>query len=339
MPELRRDPLVGRWVVFSPERKQRPQDFHLQNGALPELGAFTWGNEHLTPPEVYATRPEGAAHGPNGPGWQVRVVPNRFPALRIEGDLMPEGDGIYDRMNGIGAHEVIIETADAALALEDQPVEAISGILKAYRSRIVDLSRDSRFRSILIFKNVGPMAGASLRHAHSQLIALPVVPRMLQDRLTAARAHYASKERNLFDDLIRAERKEGKRVVHENNGFVAFCPYASRFPFELCLLPRRQNPHFHHSTDSELDLAAESLKQILQRLAKGVGKPDYNLILHTAPFVREASEEARLELDFRWHIEVLPRLTGIAGFEFGTGFFINSTLPEEAAQFLRAVKI
>ena len=338
MPELRRDPLVGRWVVFSPERKQRPQDFHLQNGAsLQEPGAFTWGNEHLTPPEVFSIRDEGTSA--NGPGWQVRVVPNRFPALRIEGDLMPEGDGLYDRMNGIGAHEVIIETPESSIALEDQPVEAILGVLKAYRSRIVDLSRDSRFRSILVFKNVGPMAGASLQHAHSQLIALPAIPRMLQDRVTAAHTHYATKERNLFEDLLRAERKEGKRLVHENNGFVAFCPYASRFPFELCVIPKRQNPHFHNASDTELELAAEALKQILQRLSKGLGKPDFNLILHTAPLQRSAVEEAQLEADFRWHIEILPRLSGIAGFEFGTGFFINSTLPEEAAQFLRSVKI
>ncbi len=337
MPELRRDPLVGRWVVFSPERKQRPQDFHLQNGALQEPGAFTWGKEHLTPPEVYAIRKEGTE--PNSPGWQVRVVPNRFPALRIEGDLMPEGDGLYDRINGIGAHEVIIETPHATEALEDQSVEAIANVLKSYRNRIIDLRRDSRFRSILIFKNVGPMAGASLRHAHSQLIALPVVPRMLQERLTSARAHYAAKERNLFEDILRAEHREGKRIVLENNSFAAFCPYASRFPFELCLLPKRQNPHYHHSSDAELELAADALKQLLQRLNKGLGKPDYNLILHTAPLQREATEEARLEADFRWHIEVLPRLSGIAGFEFGTGFFINSTLPEEAAQFLRAVKI
>jgi len=335
MPELRRDPLLGRWVVFSPERKQRPQDFHLQN-ALQEPGAFTWGNEHLTPPEVFSIRDEGTQ--PNEPGWRVRVVPNRFPALRIEGDLMPEGDGLYDRMNGIGAHEVIIETPDASTAIEDQSVENVAGILKAYRNRINDLSRDTRFRSILIFKNVGPLAGASLRHAHSQLIALPVVPRMLQDRVSAARSHYVQKERNLFEDILRAERKEGKRIVHENNGFVAFCPYASRFPFELCLLPRRQNPHFHRTPDAELELAAEALKAVLQRLAKGLNKPDYNLILHTAPLVRDGVEDSRFEVDFRWHLEVLPRLSGIAGFEFGTGFFINSTLPEEAAQFLRSVK-
>lgn len=280
MPELRRDPLSGRWIVFSPERQQRPHDFAPALGEAPRVDAFTWGHEHLTPPEVYALRPVGS---PNGPGWQVRVVPNRFPALRIEGDLSPTGVGIYDQMNGIGAHEVIIETPDADLPLEGQTIEGIARVLKAFRSRIVDLSRDSRFRYILIFKNVGALAGASLQHPHSQLIALPVVPRNVQEKLGAARAHYHQKERNLFEDILRTEQKEGLRMVYENNSFALFCPYASRFPFEMCLLPKRQNPHFHQATDAELNLASEALRVGLRRLAQGLGTPPYNLILHTAP--------------------------------------------------------
>jgi len=337
MPELRRDPLVGRWVVFSPERKQRPQDFK-SSGILPgPIESFIWGNEHLTPPEVYSARVPGTPA--NSPGWQVRVVPNRFPALRIEGDLDPEGAGLYDRMNGIGAHEVVIETPEPGLPLEDQSLDGIAEVLRAYRSRINDLSRDSRFRSVLIFKNVGQLAGASLRHAHSQIVALPVVPKVLDDRLSAARAYYQEKERSLFEDILRAEQKEGTRLVYENTGFAAFCPYASRFPFELLIVPKRQNPHFQQSGDHELSLAADALKQVLQRLSKGLRQPDYNLILHTAPLGQPRENGESLDRAFRWHIEILPRLTGIAGFEFGTGFFINSTLPEEAAQFLRSVRL
>ncbi len=195
-----------------------------------------------------------------------------------------------------------------------------------------------RFRFILIFKNVGPWAGATLRHPHSQLIALPVIPRTLHDKLDAARQHYRQKERNLFEDILRAEQKEGTRIVYENNGFAAFCPYASRFPFELCVMPKRQSPHFHKSDDRELELLADALRIVLKRLNKGLGQPSYNLVLHTAPLGGPSGEaDDALDLDFRWHLEILPRLSGIAGFEFGTGFFINSTLPEEAAQFLRSV--
>ncbi len=337
MPELRRDPLVRRWVVFSPERKQRPQDYAAPATPATAVDSFTAGNEHLTPPEVFAIRPASTA--PNSPGWQVRVVPNRFPALRIEGDLHPEGVGIYDRMNGIGAHEVIIETPDPGLALEEQSPEGVANVLKAYRSRIVDLSRDMRFRSLLIFKNVGPWAGATLKHPHSQLIALPVVPRNLHDKLDASREHYRQKERNLFEDILRAEQKEGARIVYENNAFAAFCPYASRMPFELCVMPKRQNAHFHRSDDHELELLADALRVVLKRLNKGLGQPSYNLMIHTAPLGESSTEAEATDLDFRWHVEILPRLGGVAGFEFGTGFFINSTLPEEAAQFLRSVRI
>lgn len=338
MPELRRDPLVRRWVVFSPERKQRPQDYSAPGAADAGVhDAFTAGNEHLTPPEVFALRAAGLA--PNTPGWDVRVVPNRFPALRIEGDLHPEGVGIYDRMNGIGAHEVIIETPDSGLALEDQSLEGVTNVLKSYRSRIVDLSRDMRFRSILIFKNVGPWAGATLKHPHSQLIALPVIPRNLQDKLDASHQHYRQKERNLFEDILRAEQKEGARIVYENNGFAAFCPYASRLPFELCVMPKRQAAHFHQSDDHDLALLADALRVVLKRLNQGLSQPSYNLMIHTAPLGGPRDEAEAASLDFRWHVEILPRLGGVAGFEFGTGFFINSTLPEEAAQFLRAVRI
>ncbi len=338
MPELRKDPLVGRWVVFSPERKQRPQDFGANGNPIPPIDAFAWGNEHLTPSEVFAIRPPPSAA--NTPGWEVRVVPNAFPALRIEGELQHEAAGIYDRMNGIGAHEVIIETHDTALPLEEQTVDGVTKVLTAYRTRIQDLRKDSRFRYILIFKNVGPLAGASLRHPHSQLIALPIVPRTVRDKLDAARRHYLEKERNIFEDILRFEQKEGARIVYENNGFAAFCPYASRFPFEICLMPKRQNAHYHQAEDHELALAADALRVVLKKLNKGVGRPDYNLILHTAPLAEPLDmPDGNVAADFRWHLEILPRMAGIAGFEFGTGFFINSTLPEEAAQFLRSVKV
>jgi UDPglucose--hexose-1-phosphate uridylyltransferase len=338
MPELRKDVLVNRWVVFAPERKQRPQDYQQNEVPLPAIDAFADGQEHYTPQEVYAVRPPHTK--PDSPGWKVRVVPNRYPALRIEGNLDPEAVGFYDKMNGIGAHEVIIETPKPEMALEDQSLEDVGEVLSAYRTRMLDLMRDSRFRYILVFKNVGPLAGASIAHAHSQLIAMPVTPRTVKDKLRTAQEYFENKDRNIFEDILRNEVKAGERLVYENNGFVVFCPYASRFPFEMSIFPKRQSPDYHSIDAHETVLLADALRTALGKLGRGLDKPNYNLIVHTAPIRRPRKNYwSSIDFDFRWHIEILPRLVGVAGFEFGTGFYINTTLPEEAAQFLRQVKL
>ncbi|HSI85438.1 MAG: DUF4931 domain-containing protein [Candidatus Methylacidiphilales bacterium] len=338
MPELRKDPLVGRWVVFAPERKQRPIDFEGPELPLPKVDAFSAGNERLTPGEVYAVRPHGSA--PNTPGWRVRVVPNRYPALRIEGELNPEAVGFYDRLNGIGAHEVIIETPDPKMALEDQTLEGVADVFQAYRTRMLDLMKDSRFHYLLMFKNVGPQAGASVSHAHSQLMALPVVPMHIKDKLQISLNYFEEKDRNIFEDILRNEVKAKERIVYENQGFVVFCPFASRFPFELSIFPRRQSPDFHTVDGHEMVLLADAVKNALSRLKIALGTPNYNMIVYTAPVRRPRKNYwSTIDFDFRWHIEILPRLTGIAGFEFGTGFFINTTLPEEAAQYLRQIRL
>ncbi|MCX6934764.1 MAG: galactose-1-phosphate uridylyltransferase [Verrucomicrobia bacterium] len=337
MPELRKDPVGGRWVVFSPERQIRPQRYHCVEmpATRPEEDPFLEGHEAYTPPELYAIRQNGVA--PNGPGWQVRVVSNRFPALRVEGDLDKEAVGFYDRMNGIGAHEVIVETPHPNLVLEKQSLAGVTRVLEACRARMIDLSKDTRMHYALIFKNHGPRAGATLPHPHTQLIAMPVTPIVVKEKLVAARAYYMGKDRNLFEDILKAERRTGDRVVFENDGFTVFCPFASRFPFETCLMPRRQSADFQNSSDGVLLLLAEAIQRVLGAYASALNQPDYNLILHTAPFRRSRHQDAwtTLDADFRWHIEILPRLTEVAGFEFGTGFYINPTLPEEAANVLR----
>ena len=337
MPELRKDPVVGRWIVFSPERQIRPERYRCEEmpPTKPEEDPFLEGHEAYTPPELYAIRPHGGSA--NGPGWQVRVVPNRFPALRVEGDLEKEAVGFYDRMNGVGAHEVIVETPHPKLPLEKQSLHGIVRVLEACRSRILDLSKDIRMHYILIFKNQGARAGATMPHAHTQLIALPVTPIVLKEKLNAARAYYLEKDRSLFEDILKAERKSGDRVVFENDGFTVFCPFASRFPFETCIMPRRQQADFQAVSDADLVHLAEALQKTLSAYAGGLDQPDYNLILHTAPFRRSRRPDSwtTIDADFRWHIEILPRLTGVAGFEFGTGFYINPTLPEEAANVLR----
>lgn len=339
LPEIRKDPVVGRWVVFSPERLHRPMDFAFARPleADPASDPFLAGNEAFTPPEVHAVRENGGA--PNTPGWTVRVVPNRFPALRVEGALDKEAVGFYDRMNGVGAHEVVVETPFADKELDELPLADVVHVLKAWRARMIDLMKDTRFRYLLVFKNVGALAGASLAHAHSQIIALPVTPIVVKEKLAAARSYFLEKDRNLFEDILRNEIKSEERLVFQNAGYAAFCPFASRFSFETCIMPRHQSPDFYKSSDHELVLLADMLKKVLHACRAGLDRPPYNLVLHTAPMRwPRPGHWQTLDFDFRWHIEILPRLSGVAGFEFGTGFYINPVLPEAAAQFLRGVK-
>ncbi|MFA4874101.1 MAG: galactose-1-phosphate uridylyltransferase, partial [bacterium] len=252
MPELRKDPIVSRWVIIATERSKRPSDLAKPDASQPKPSdkprfcPFDEGNEQSTPSEVLAYRREGTA--PNSAGWTLRVVPNKFPALMIEGELGRRGDGIYDMMNGIGAHEVILETPDHGVQLADLPEERFQDVLWAYRDRIMDLKKDKRFRYILIFKNHGERAGASLEHTHSQLIALPIIPKSVAEEMTGSKNYYDYKERCLFCDLVSQEIEDQKRIVTENEDFLAICPYAPRFPFETWILPKRHDAHFEDAT-------------------------------------------------------------------------------------------
>jgi UDPglucose--hexose-1-phosphate uridylyltransferase len=331
MPELRRDPIVGRWVIIATERARRPSE--LGRGAPIVSGGlcpFCPGNEDKTPREVYVAGRTPAAPA-NSQGWKVRVVPNRFPALKIEGELDREADGIYDRMNGIGAHEVIIETNDHQRQMGDLTDHEVTEVLFAFKARVLDLRNDLRFRYILLFKNHGHLAGASLAHAHSQLIALPVVPRQVVEEIEGARRHHDHKERCIFCDIVGQERKDRSRLIYENEEFVVFAPYAPRSPFETWIAPKRHESNFEAEPKERLALGAQALRTTLRRLSSALGDPDYNFIIHTNP-LRDAPS-----LSYHWHIEVMPALTQVAGFEWGSGFHINPVPPEEAAEFLRKV--
>jgi UDPglucose--hexose-1-phosphate uridylyltransferase len=333
VPELRKDPVTGRWVIISAERQKRPNTFQIQP-VIP-LGSdqcpFCAGREDLTPPEVLAYRQNGSAA--NTRGWDLRVVPNKFPALMVEGGLEREGEGMFDRMNGVGAHEVIIETPEHAKTLATMSEGEIERVLYAFRDRIQDLKRDRRFRYILIFKNHGPAAGATLEHTHSQLIALPIVPDFVREEIEGARRHFRAKERCVFCDIIRQEVSAGTRVILESADLVALAPYAPRFPFETWLLPRRHSARFEDAPRHEYEGLARALKSVLMRMDRTLERPAYNLIVHTSPFTEEMTEY------YHWHLEVIPKLTRVAGFEWGTGFYINPTPPEEAAKVLRSVRL
>jgi UDPglucose--hexose-1-phosphate uridylyltransferase len=339
MSELRHDPLSKRWVIIAAERSRRPEDFALPPVVEVDGGfcPFCPGNEDKTPPEIAAVRPAGGTA--NGPGWDVRVIPNKYPALSIEGNLERHGEGLYDRMRGVGAHEVVVESPHHALHIADMEAAKLEGVLTLAQDRVRDLGRDARFKYVLLFKNHGAAAGATLAHPHLQIIATPVTPRAISVELESARAHFHFKERCIFCDLIEQELATRERVVSLDEHFAVLAPYASRFPFELMVIPRRHAHAFPDEDRAAVGALARTLKETLARLKSVLRDPPYNFVLHTAPntetLVRRRNYWDTLSVDFHWHIEILPRLTRVAGFEWGTGFYINPTSPEEAAAFLR----
>jgi len=328
LPELRKDPVTGRWVIIATERARRPMDFHREpvkiQGA--RLCPFCPGHELKTPPELLSFRDTGGA---NAPGWRVRVVPNKFPALRVEGQLDREGEGLYDKMNGIGAHEVIVESPVHESTLAELQEKNVEEVFWAFRERILDLRKDRRLRYILIFKNHGELAGASLEHTHSQLIALPVVPKRVQEELDGAKRHFDYRERCVFCDIVKHEARDMRRVVLETEHFLAITPYASRFAFETWIVPRRHESHFENAESSVMRNLAWVVRAAVRKMDRVLEWPAYNMVMHSSPV-----QEGPLE-HYHWHIELIPKISKVAGFEWGTGFYINPTPPEEAADFLR----
>jgi UDPglucose--hexose-1-phosphate uridylyltransferase len=327
LPELRRDPVTGRWVIFATDRARRPADFASGEEEPPVTNCpFCAGRESQTPPEIHAAREWGSA--PNGPGWRVRVVPNKFPALRIEGELDKHGEGLYDRMNGVGAHEVIIEGAEHASTMTAIPADVFRDAARAYRERLLDLKKDRRLAYGLIFKNVGRRAGASIAHNHSQLIATPVVPIRVKQEMGGAKQFFDYRGRCIYCDILRQERSAKSRVVLDAGSFVAIVPYAARFAFETWVVPARHSSHFEDTTDAELDAFSDTILTVLGRLERLLGTPPYNFVIHTSPL-----HDGPLE-HYHWHLEIMPRVAQTAGFEWGSGFYINPVLPEEAAKYL-----
>ncbi|MGZ8430020.1 MAG: galactose-1-phosphate uridylyltransferase [Candidatus Deferrimicrobiaceae bacterium] len=327
MTELRKDPVVGRWVIISTERAKRPQEFTPEplprrEGVCP----LCPGSERMTPPEILGYRQGGQ---PNDPNWTLRVVPNKFPALRIEGELGKAADGIYDRMRGIGAHEVVIESEKHDVYLYDLPEPRFQDVLWAYRERLLDLKNDHRFKSVLIFKNHGAAAGASLTHSHSQLIALPVIPKRVMEEMAGCREYYRFRDRCLFCDLVVQEMDQKVRIVEETGEFLAFSPYAPRFPFETWIVPKRHQCAYEMIEGDQAKALAAVFRRTLRRLNLALENPPFNFIVHSAPFSERAVDF------FHWHIEIMPKLTKVAGFEWGSGFYINPTPPEESAKYLR----
>lgn len=334
MPQLRKNPITREWVIIATERSRRPGDFKVSEDlsgrpAFSPGCPFCPGNELMTPPEVLSYRSPDTL--PNTSGWWVRVVPNKFPALAIEGNLDRTGFGMYDMMNGIGAHEVIIECTDHDKSIGTvSPVQAQEA-LWAFRDRCLDLRQDRRFKYILLFRNHGKVAGASLEHPHSQLIALPMVPQDVMLQLEGAARYYDYHERCIYCDMVKQEINFGERIVCVNDAFIAFCPFASKYPFETWIMPRDHSRAFVEEERPRVNDFAAILQDVLQRIAACLNNPPYNFTLCTAPINQDR------ERDFHWHMAIMPRLTIAAGFELGTGIFINVATPEDCARHLRSV--
>lgn len=333
MPELRRDPVSGEWVIIATERSRRPHDFRKSeesDSPKPErldTCPFCPGNEGLTPPEICAFREVDSL--PNTPGWWVRTVPNKYPALTEAGDLNPRRVGIYTAMHALGTHEVIIETPLHNQHPATMPPDQWQEAIRMYRERALSLQRDPHFQYVLLFRNHGKPAGASLEHPHSQLTALPFVPEVVQRKIDGIMRYADQRGGCLYCDMLAQERDSGTRVILENTHFMVFAPFASRYPFEVCILPKHHAAHFAQEPPDVHRVFAATLQEVLQRLARILDDPPYNYMIYTAPVNLEH------EPLFHWHLTLAPRLAVPAGFEMGTGVYINIVAPEEAAEYLR----
>lgn len=335
MSEVRRDIVTDTWVIIDTENDSIPKIDKIER-AGPRECPFCEGNEDRTPDEIFAFR-DGTQ--PNKPGWKVRVTPNIRPILKIEGELIKTGVGVYDMVSGIGANEVIVEAPHHTPNFFELSDEQVMLVLKTYRIRIEDLHKDKRLRYILIFKNHGRRAGAStIDHPHSDLIALPATPIRVKQKLNGAREYYGYKERCLFCDIIRQEIETADRLLFQTDKFVVVAPYASRFPFEILILPKGHSFSYKLIDESEIADLARVLRRITRSLFNVVGDPPYNLILNDSPnlLTTRANYWKTIKKDYHWHIEITPRLHRTTGFELGTGFYINDFSPEKAASLLRA---
>lgn len=329
MSELRQDPTTNDWIIIAKERAKRPHEFKRKQvtKALPahsESCPFCPGNEYMTP------RAEAVYGNPDN--WKIRVVPNKFSALTPDGDTKREEWGLFRKMQGYGRHEIVIETPlhnNFIPSMDDRHVE---DLIKAYRDRYHALKKDPDIKIIIIFKNHGQAAGTSLAHPHTQIVASPVVPPFIRKRYEIATQHYDNTGRCLYCDIRKAEIDASERLVAETDCFIAFHPFASHYPFETWIMPRAHKSSFGNISDEEIKDLSCVLKEVLLKLYVGLENPDYNFIIHTAPVDDEHKPY------YLWHIQIIPRLTLVAGFELGSGIYINTALPEETADFFRKLK-
>jgi UDPglucose--hexose-1-phosphate uridylyltransferase len=330
MPELRQNFATKEWVVIATERARRPEEM-AQHRQRKEVAAFVPncpfcpGNEGLTPPEILRVPASGASP------WHVRVIPNKFAALARDTNPVRTVHRSRRSVNGFGVHDVIVETPDHALILALMPDSYVAEILRVYKTRYDELSLDSRIAHITIFKNHGLDAGTSLEHPHSQLLATPVISHQVRERFQHAMRHYDDYGECMFCQMLEEEMQEGHRIVMVSEHFVALELFASPAPFCTHIYPRRHTASFGDVSAAEINELASVLRTVLAKLYHGLGNPDFNFSIRSAP-----AESVGVKY-FHWYLSVIPRLTRVAGFELGSGMFINTVVPEAAAEFLRKV--
>ncbi len=334
--ELRKDPLLGRWVAvlndsLLPSEYVLPSDEEREKRCI-----FCPGREEETPPEIMSISSCGDDR--TGRQWWTRVIPSLDPVFQVEGELGRKGEGMYDRMNGIGANEIIIESPEHFVNPEDMGFEQMARVLTTYRDRMVDLDRDPRFRYTFIYKNEGREAGAKFSHPISHLASTPIIPKRVKEELDGAKRYFAYKDRCVFCDIINEETRAGSRVVLETEKFLAFCPYASKFPFETWIMPKKHNCAFQDIKPDEIEDMAGIFSIILKKLRVSFAVPSYNYYIHSAPNrIPRKDHWHTLGEDFHWHLEIMPRLLRTSGFEWGSGLYVLPTSPELAAKHLKEV--
>jgi UDPglucose--hexose-1-phosphate uridylyltransferase len=326
MPEIRKDPVVGRWVIISTERANRPLHYGLNNDSSENGCPFCAGNEDKTPPELLVFRDK--TDSSTAAAWNVRVVPNKYPAL-VAAEGKPVLTGKNEAQSGVGAHEVIIESphhaTDMALLSETQ----FRVIVRAYHDRMKQLRTDRRFRYILIYKNQGVEAGATLEHVHSQIIALPGVPARVTEEIQGSKDYYELNKRCVFCEMIRGENGARQRLVTENSRFIALCPFAPRFGYEVWILPKTHSSVFEATAEQDAADLGDILRDTLLRMGRCLGNPPFNYFIHSNPLDESANDH------YHWHLEIFPKLIQVGGFEWGTGWYIHTVTPEQSARALR----
>jgi UDPglucose--hexose-1-phosphate uridylyltransferase len=335
MPQLRQNPATKEWVIIATDRAKRPEEFSFAEDLDPPNGHLTCpfcpGHESMTPEEIFAFRTYGTK--PNTQGWWIRVIPNKFAALSPLGDVKrSQSQDFFRFMDGVGSHEIIIESPDHEKSMATMEQKQVEEIFLAYRERYKELKKDERHEMILIFKNHGRDAGTSLRHPHSQIIAGPVTPNHIRHYIEEAMRYFDDHGKCVYCEILDKEMRNGRQIMETEN-FGAFVPFAARSPFEINVMPKNHYSSYECLSDMETKELGYVMKQILAKLHKGLKNPAYNFMILSAPCHEEDLEY------FHWHIQIIPRVASVAGFEMGSGIYINTVIPEEAAKFLREIQV
>ena len=327
MSELRKDPIIRRWIIVSDDRKNKFSEYITTTTEEEKhICPFCPGNESKSPVEILTVK--DSAGGGSGKKWRVRVIPDKFPLLRIEGDLKKRGQGMYDMMNAVGAHEIVIETPDHDADWTKLEIDQLQNILGVYRQRALDLRKDTRFKHIIIVKN-HDIPTTRYNHSHSHILAMPFVVKRVDEELNSSMDYFKMKERCIYCDMINEERNIGRRIIKESDKFMVYTPFASKFPFEICIIPKMHISDFGAITDDLLHDQAVIFKEIMSGIKKALKKLSYSMVLHCAPIQHGLMDE------YHWHWEIMPRYSEMMGFEWGTGLYANPVLPEDAAKILR----